>query len=34
MWVLTEVWKDKKSKENMKELLFEIKANKLYKLVK
>ena len=29
--MLTEVWKDKKTKEIMKDLLFNIKANKLPK---
>ena len=29
--VLTELRKDKKTKENMKEFLFQIKANELYK---
>ena len=32
--VLTEVWKDKKTKENMKQFLFQIKTNELYKLPK
>ena len=32
--VLTEIWKDKKTKENMKETLFQVKANELYKLPK
>ena len=35
MKVLTEVWEDKKkTKENMKEFLFQIKANELCKLPK
>ena len=29
--MLTEVWKDKKTKQIMKDLLFKIKANKLPK---
>ena len=32
--VLTEVWKDKEAKENMKEFLIQIKANELCKLSK
>ena len=32
--VLTEVWKDKKTKKNMKKFLSRIKANELYKLPK
>ena len=32
--VFTEVWKNKKTNENVKEFLFQIKANKLYKLLK
>ena len=32
--LLTELWQDKKIKENMKENLFQIKANELEKLLK
>ena len=32
--LLTELWKDKKTKENMKENLFQIIASELYKLPK
>ena len=32
--VLIEVWKDKKTKENMREFLFQIIANELHKLPK